>query len=613
MLVCRYVLPHCARLNFRLFNQIFPASPQHIPRVSLAAAGVSNSTNVTRFMNACQRVGLLEADIFDPSDMQAASETGIGRVAWTVIALARHAGRHNAAVRPQTPAASPSKPRSNARPLSVSSSFATTVTGDPSRRATSPPCTQSFEVSSRSSLGSRTRRMSAQSGASSRGSMVRCETPDADTARGHSFDDRTVSRTPTRTTFALSDIETLSPHRTRRPFPRSATQPMNPPGVPPRSQSINPIPAQSVGHLSRPPTAARRSTLLSKHTTDTEFPLAKDQAEQTSPPTTPTAERGGFSRKSSGPALHFRERTPSLISSGSRVTSAYTRSSVAMSLATIVGDDHEGAIDIVEDEDDPRSLPLNERRLSERTLHDARQRFLGNEVSARGALDDARTMVQQNEPKDELRDLAITQSLAALEGWRSGIHRAPLVASPRRTPSRPVSRSGEVGRVAEEDEYSLNGEPRTDPNRQTMIRRTSANGKVYVPKRSPSPRLSSGTNSPFSAIPQALSMTEAPMALLSVAATANPRPSIRPVRRQSDGLAYAASPVWQSSGRPRLYSRNESVVSLSAVDNPSAVSHESRRRNIQGQPLQILEIREPGLSPMRDVSEHSSYLSSAWY
>jgi hypothetical protein len=46
------------------------------------------ATNITRFITACQRVGMPHQDVFDLHDLHEASESSLRRVARTVLALA---------------------------------------------------------------------------------------------------------------------------------------------------------------------------------------------------------------------------------------------------------------------------------------------------------------------------------------------------------------------------------------------------------------------------------------------------------------------------------------------------------------------------------------------
>ncbi len=95
---------------------------------------------------------------------------------------------------------------------------------------------------------------------------------------------------------------------------------------------------------------------------------------------------------------------------------------------------------------------------------------------------------------EHARNLAHSQTFAALEGWRPSSRSVPPDASPRR---RPVIRRGQtldvsrqdVERLVEEDELSSarSSALSVDSARPSAIRRYNANGKTYVPKRSTSP------------------------------------------------------------------------------------------------------------------------------
>jgi hypothetical protein len=60
-----------------------------------------------------------------------------------------------------------------------------------------------------------------------------------------------------------------------------------------------------------------------------------------------------------------------------------------------------------------------------------------------------------------------------------------------------------------------------------------------------------------------------------------------------------------------MSARNNSMVDLGAVGTPSSIFRESLLRASQSQPLQILEINEPGFPPVRYVSNTISGQQSA--
>ncbi|TYJ57636.1 hypothetical protein B9479_001718 [Cryptococcus floricola] len=100
-----------------LFNHLFPYSPAHITRVNISEDGINRSTNVTRFIAACQTADLQEGESFELSDLKGGSELGLGKVAASVVALARIAGpsRSKSPVGSR-PASRPGSRMSNATP-----------------------------------------------------------------------------------------------------------------------------------------------------------------------------------------------------------------------------------------------------------------------------------------------------------------------------------------------------------------------------------------------------------------------------------------------------------------------------------------------------------------
>lgn len=403
-------------------------------------------------------------------------------------------------------------------------------------------------------------------------------------------------RTPTTSVIMPKEEKPESPKRA--PLARSTTQPKFSPSIRPKSPVVygSPSPSRSATPIGKPLTAGGRPTLRPRYTTGSKIQVSF--ADGSPPPSPNSAARAQSGVSHEVYSLHSRERTPSLISSGSRVTSGYTRSSAAFSVSTIVGEDHSHDIDIVGQEPDSSiALRMRERRMSGKTLQNARQKILGTLLSSDDLPRDLRSAFEDDSPPlEDLRGAAINQSLAALEGWSANSTRPVTVdISSRRPPSRPISRCGDVSRVAEEDEVSSNGGSLLEGRKPSIIRRTSANGKVYVPKRSTSParRISptSPQGMPFPSSSNLRSVTGTGSAQLLA------RPISRVERRQSDGLSYAGSNVIEE-GRP-MNLRNNSMVNLGSS---SAIFRESMLRASQSQPLQILEFNEAGMPPVKYVS-----------
>lgn len=246
--------------------------------------------------------------------------------------------------------------------------------------------------------------------------------------------------------------------------------------------------------------------------------------------------------------------------------------------------------------------------MSGQTLQNARQKILGTLLSSEDLPLNLRQALEKEAvaQMDDSRDQAIHQSLAALEGWRSPTTRSEIDVSPRRPTSRPVSRCGDVMRVAEEDEVSSNGGSVIEGPKPSIIRRTSANGKVYVPKRSASPSKREAVSGLIGPAPFPASTSVGPAAPdssgldepLKEYKDQLQRPISRVERRQSDGISYAATSV---EDKP-MNLRNISMVNLGAVGNSPSIFRESLIKASQSQPLQILEINEAGFPGVKYVS-----------
>ena len=383
------------------------------------------------------------------------------------------------------------------------------------------------------------------------------------------------------------------------------TRPISP------TPSMTSSPSRSGSSHARPLVASGRPTLRPRYTTGSKITVSfAPGSDIPLSPRSAASDPSSIPNASAGYGGHARERTPSLISSNSRVTSGYSRSSAALSVATLLGDDHSSAIDIADDEtDNSIALRMRERRMSGKTLQNARQKILGTLLSSEDLPHDLRRALEKEatDQMDDQRDQALHQSLAALEGWKSTTTRSSVDISPRRPTSRPISRCGDVMRVAEEDEISSNGGSSINEGaKPSIIRRTSANGKVYVPKRSASPSKREDATGPIGQTPFPVSTSPRPVAPSSPT-TANAlnlrnhqlqRPINQVERRQSDGISYAAQGM---EDRP-INPRNNSMVNLGALGTSPSIFRESLMKASQSQPLQILEINEPGFPPVKYVS-----------
>ncbi|WVW82154.1 hypothetical protein I302_104160 [Kwoniella bestiolae CBS 10118] len=606
-----------------LLNHLFPAQPSHIPRLNVTEDGILRATNLTRFITACQTVGLPDAEIFGLADLQEGSEVSIGRVAQTVVALARLAGPGAAGVsRAKSPSSSRPGSRSNSRP--------------PSRTATSTsPPTSPRRASV--DLSSPTKRLStdkiiASPKASPNGiNMDRSGSNESqnelhaklviatDKNAGSSVDDPSSFKTPTTSTFALPPTSSEPPAIRRTPLSRASTQPNVSP-IRPKSPTSSPS-SRSITPVTRSGNLQIRPSLQPRNTTGSRVSVSFADHE----PWSPRSENGPQSPVSL--ISHPRERTPSLISAGSRVTSsAYSRSSAAYSVATVLGGDHANAIDLTDDIDDgAMTHQLRERRASEKKLQEARQKIIGTLLSSEDLPADLRREVSDSPESigratEEARNTALSDSLAALEGHKVIVNLPTrMETSPGR---RPLARRGmsievgrpDINRVVEEEEVSSNGTSvatSNDGSRPSALKRLSSNGKVYVPKRSASPasNLASPVGTAFPVSPSMLN----PSYMLRTTSLNSYQPAVgveptrvtdKAERRQSDGYPHGKmhqhgrdiSVPTEESSRP-LQIRINSMVNLpvSGMERSLSLFRENSSQSAVrvSQSLQVLEFREP--------------------
>ncbi|WVF70805.1 hypothetical protein IAT40_005599 [Kwoniella sp. CBS 6097] len=602
-----------------LLNHLFPAQPSHIPRVNLSEDGILRATNLTRFITACEAVGLPSSEIFGLADLQEASEISLGRVAHTVIALARLAGPATAAVgRTRSPANSKPGSRANSRPPSRNASAPISPARSPptSPRRTSIELSQTQAKRSSRDGVSQTgtqpfpvaQGMERQGSNDSRNELHSKLAVITDKKAAVDLDDPASWRTPTTSIFTLPAVPPDLPSIKRTPIPRSVTQPNISPSIRPKSPTSSPS-SRSITPVGKSGNLQIRPSLRPRNTTGSRISVSFADNEPSSP-RTEHSDRGLFQSPGTLPYSHSRERTPSLISSGSRVTSGYSRSSAALSVATIIGGDHANAIDLTEEiEDEAVLTQLRERRMSEKKLQEARQKIIGTLLSSEDLPADLRKTAKDSEgnlyaaSQDDARNTAIMDSLASLEGNRL----PPLPTSPRH---RPIARRGhsvEVDRVVEEEDLHQDLTSRqksSDDARPSALRRLSSNGKVYVVKRSASPssNLASPTGASFPSTSPGLSSSH----MLRATSHNSYQPTEKAERRQSDGyprqtLGHGRDATMSSdaddSARP-LQMRISSMVNLptTGMERSPSLFRESSNQSVTrlSQHLQVLEFHEPG-------------------
>ena len=242
--------------------------------------------------------------------------------------------------------------------------------------------------------------------------------------------------------------------------------------------------------------------------------------------------------------------------------------------------------------------------LIEKTLQDPR---VGSRLNGEG-LEASRPgggdVVGDPRVPDDARGLAHLRSLAALEG-RSAL--PPLNSSDASPRHRPAVRRGqsldvpsywpETDSLLEEDEPRSAGDSSLVGGgaRPSVIRRFSANGKVYVPRRSMSP--TSQNASPITA--------GFPFNRSAPARS----PSEHIDRRQSDGLSIALTS--ETSNEP-MNMKIHSMINLSSPGGAPPLFRELSNSVLRTVPLQILEFNEPGLPPVKYVRRLSSQDLCLW-
>ncbi|RXK42452.1 STE/STE11/CDC15 protein kinase [Tremella mesenterica] len=564
-----------------LLNELLPCHPPRIGRIHITDDGVLRVTNLTRFITTCQTVGMKDADVFGVSDMCEGSEASLGRVAWTVVCLTRLAAQSNniptrRAATPSTPGSRPGSAASNASP-----------SPGRIRRAHSPhrpPITVSPIVEKDDPISSAFAKQDFPGRLTSPKLHGRPKSPLPPTVEP-TFKVASPHISPPRTPVTTSR-QTSSATPQRKSVIRAQTQPEPLPSG--TTNSISPpLARDSNGTLGSP--GRGRPRLRPRYTTGARAQVTFASNSQPSFADIPdglpnTVEPLGF---------HSRERTPSLISSGSRVTSsAYTRSSAALSTATILGEDNVMIADD-DDDDDTHSQTTTgrpgleaHRRMSGKTLHDARQRILGVLLSSDDLPSDLQHALRQSpgHHPDDPRTEALRQSLAALEGVRQDHQDLSVLED-------------DSASVASVNEMGSGTDGQGPPS---MMRRMSANGKFQLPKRSisPSPLGMSPTSTAFPAssnlepsrFPNSISMSRGPSEQ-STYSRNDSRQSIILDRRRSESNYL---PLGSSPNLGAGMHMNHSAVNLHlAASSPPSLFRSSSRLS-RAEPMPVLEFKEAG-------------------
>lgn len=399
-------------------------------------------------------------------------------------------------------------------------------------------------------------------------------------------DDASAWRTPTTSTFASpkADDDIVYPPRMAR-----AT---TPPYISPSLRTGSPSPGQSPSRvrtpIGRPSSLAVRPALRPRHTTGSRIQVTfVNGSELHSPPR-------NESTSTDNTPTRMAQREHSLVSLRSQVVSGSAASNAAFSESTEAAHDVGSAVNTHElDFEEATVARLWERRMSERTLQDARQKIIRTLLSSDDLPRDLRDAIEERSSRslsEDARDFAHSQSLAALEGWRPPTKAIASDVSPRHRPSVRRGQSldvswQDVDRVVEEDEpISASNSLVRESARPSVVRRFSANAK-FVPKRSNSPAPPGFVDRPF--------------------------PSLAPVqtasdflsRRRSDG--YEIGAAVDSFERPMNMKIN-SMINLSTTSSkPPLLRDGSASSVLRTQSLQVLEFTGPGSPSVKYVCEYS--------
>lgn len=492
------------------FNRLFPTQPARIQRVKVPKDETRIKANIDRFLSSCREVGVPESEMFGIGDLDENSPEGLALVARTILVLAQMSGPTNVPrVRIGLRLSSRSE-TSLSTPMAKSPSYSGTASATPSQRSSGVTPVAPRTLGDRS-LGSSTSDLlarlqkdssasSGQSAPSSNASAAPMPTKPYGLARKISSS-VTPPLSPVRAAASAPPVPAL---------PNNTPQPSHAPPIPTISA---PMPAPvAVASTARPQLMRAGNRAQVSFASDSSSPRASGyewnssiSSAHSSSYLTPLQERSqphGVSERMpherSPPErsqLQERERTPSLVSASSHVPSSYSRSSMSANgfngpVPTIVGEDFHHSLDdatIIDASSPPESSPScnspEARNLSEHTLQEARRKIIGTLLSS------TEDLSLSNHVQDDARGFALSQSLAALEG----ASRPPL--NPRRSDSprlRPVSRatrtqSIELEQRTDEDAAHVPLRPMSELPARPRIRRSSVNGKIYVPKRPQSP------------------------------------------------------------------------------------------------------------------------------
>lgn len=579
-----------------LFNRLFPSQPAHIQRVKVPRDEARIRANVDRFLSACSEIGVCENDSFTMADLDEHSPAGLARVARTILVLARMSG--SAVVLPAK------KSKRNLRENTVNKTSIPKLRSRPNSEQTPAPSSNATPMASRTAL-ERTLKNSSSDLRLRREAVATngvLPTPAVMSGSTMSISASTESDHASASGLNLKSVYAPPSRLSQQSF--TPTPPLSPvraastPNVSTRSTAIQ---------NGTPPTA--RLPMRTIHNSKVSF------ANDTSSPRA-SGHDWSSSISSTQSSYHLaplqeRERTPSLISTNSQVASSYSRSSM-MAIPIVPGEDQR-AIDTtdVEPIDIPLGsspsvrpeLPPNVRRMSEQTLQEARRKIIGTLLTSTDDLHSQHGMTPNgrlSSSLEEARGFALSASLAALEGSGFG---GPTTLSLRSDSPRlrPIARAARTQSIElqhdsfiEEDEHGSRSPARVHgelPPRP-RIRRPSVTGKIYVPKRAPSPGVGMQSTLSSSSIPIPIDPN------LAADAYGSRRALTKQERRRSEDFPLRPMSL-SNANRVMNMRNNHSMVNLpSTTRRTSTLSYNSRDSAVYPS-LQILEFSMAGQPAMR--------------
>lgn len=609
-----------------LFNRLFPSQPAAIQRVKVPKDDTRISANIDRFLAACREQGVPESELFTLANLDENSPSGLAYVSRTILILAEMASpsviaRANAISSARSIGLKPS-PSSERLPSAATSKpppARSNLSSESSPRSTfiTPPVASRsiYERPLRSSSSDLLARLQRESGGSSNASTTGTATSVASVATSSvpstsPLSSRVPSIGPISTKMASSASGVASPtamtpidssNKTHAVSRLSASVTATPPLSPVSTSAAaaatptTPVRSSSSTH-GTPPTARPMTRTLSSSKAQVSFKpdtgLSQPSVHDWSSSVSSAQSTNHLS------PLHERERTPSLVSTNSQAGSSYSRS-IRGSVPTILDEDNRpihAEVDFDPMESGTSSSLSHPRRMSEQTLQEARRKIIGTLLTSTEDLTLQPTPPATNRGSslEEARGFALSQSLAALEGSLPSLAK-PRSDSPR---LRPVSRGKLSQSIELPQDKRLSEEtgsvtpastrPTSELPPRPRIRRLSANGKMYVPKR---------TNSPASPNLSLHGMSMITPGIPPLDPSSFSRPSTKEERRRSEDYAHPG--VTSSNAHRIMNMRNHSMINLPATSRRTSTLSQGSRDSMVYPSLQVLNFAEAGKPHVR--------------